>query len=298
MLTEQQAADLEQLAAFIDGRLSGEQKARVEERLLRDEDYYEVFLETVRFQEEQEAAGEGVVGRVVWWRSWRVAVPLVAAAALVVVVVGLMMPGEQPLPGDRVALLDPSAIVAREGWDYPGWRRFRSDSIPEGLRPEELAFRLGIRAVDLRVALAAGDLEAARGHVAQLEELAEKSSLFSVAVAYRNLGKQLGTLDPEGFAAEVVRIERRMFGIFEEETLEANRLVLGAWSEAGRLAAFSHDASALARVVRDDPGIDPVDEIATEMETLETILERPEPGVEDFDDAVAAFQEIVTALAG
>ena len=36
--------DLEDLAAYLDGRLSNELKARVEERLARDEDYYEIFL--------------------------------------------------------------------------------------------------------------------------------------------------------------------------------------------------------------------------------------------------------------
>ena len=64
MLSESQAADLEELAAFIDGRLSGERKARVEERLLRDEDYYEIYLETVQFQGIPPSGGIPVSGRI------------------------------------------------------------------------------------------------------------------------------------------------------------------------------------------------------------------------------------------
>ncbi len=291
----QQAADLEQLAAFIDGRLSGEQKAKVEERLLRDEDYYEVFLETVRFQEEQKAAGEGGGGRVVWWRSWRVAVPLVAVV-LLVVVVGLLVPGERPLPGDRLALLDPSAIVAREGWDQPGWTVLRSGNIAEGrYRPEEIAFRLGVRAVDLRVALAADDRQAAERLVSVLEQLAGSSDLLLVSAAYGELGNQFESVEPEALVTQVAKIERSMFESFEEGAPEARRLALGAWSEAGRLAAFSRDAGALARVVREDPGID---EVATEIETLELILEGSEPGEDAFEEAEVAFRGIAKSLGG
>ena len=83
MRTDTHAPDLEDLAAFVDGRLSGERKARVEKRLLRDEGYYEVFLETVRFQQEQGQEGDRVaaVVPIARWRSWRVAAPLAAQDA-------------------------------------------------------------------------------------------------------------------------------------------------------------------------------------------------------------------------
>lgn len=304
MLTEHQAIDLEKLAAFIDGRLSGEQKAQVEGRLLRDEDYYEIFLETVRFQQEQDAAGTAiqedaeVAAPVVWWRSWRLAVPL-AAAALLVVVINLVFSGRSPSTSDWVAQLDPAAIVAREGWADPGWSRLRAANIVEGrYRPEEIAFRLGVRAVDLRVALVAGDRDAARTLATVLKQLAHAADLFPVSSAYGDLSRQIRSVEPDALVAQAAEIERSMFGSLEDRPLEARRLALGAWSEAGRLAARSHNASALARVVRDDPGFGSIDEIATEMETLETILERPEPGEEEFDDAVAAFQRIASNLAG
>ena len=43
------APDLEELAAYVDGGLDVAERRAVEERLIRDEGYYEVYLETLRF---------------------------------------------------------------------------------------------------------------------------------------------------------------------------------------------------------------------------------------------------------
>ncbi|MCP4549716.1 MAG: hypothetical protein GY835_24940, partial [bacterium] len=146
--------------------------------------------------------------------------------------------------------------------------------------------------------LTARDREEATRLAAMLEQLAEAADLFLVASAYRDLKGQLASVEPGALVARAAKIEGWLSESFEEEPLETRRLVLGAWSEAGRLAALSRDARALARVFRDNPGIGSIDEIATEIATLETLLERPEPGEEDFDKAAAAFQGIVIALAG
>jgi len=297
LLTEHQSADLEELAAFIDGRLSGERKARVEERLLRDEDYYEIFLDTVRFRQKHEAGRVAVPVPIGRWRSWRLAAPL-AAAALLMISINFMDLGGKASIGEWVAQLDPAAIVAQEGWVDPGWSRLRTATIPEGrYRPEQLAFRLGVRAVELRVALTARDREQATRLAAMLEQLAEAADLLAVSSAYRDLQGQLESVEPGALGAQVAEIERWLSESFEEGPLEA-RFALGAWSEAGRLAARSHDPGALLHVFREDPGIGSVDEIATEIETLETLLDRSDLGIKDFDDAVAAFQKIVIALAG
>lgn len=47
--------DLEELAAFIEGRLKGEARARVVRLLAESEDAYEVFAETLRFHTEERA---------------------------------------------------------------------------------------------------------------------------------------------------------------------------------------------------------------------------------------------------
>ncbi|MCP4664372.1 MAG: hypothetical protein GY856_54005 [bacterium] len=297
-MTEPQSADLEELAAFIDGRLSGELKARVEERLLRDEGYYEIFLDTVRFRQEHDAASDAVPVPIRRRRTWRLAVPL-AAAALLVILINFMDLGGRASTNEWVAQLDTATIVAQEGWDDPGWSRLRTANIPEGrYRPEELAFRLGVRAVDLRVALTAQDREQATRLAAMLEQLAEAADLFPVSSAYRDLRGQLESVEPGALVAQAAEIERWLSESFEDGPLEARRLALGAWSEAGRLAALSRDVGALVDVFREDPGIGSIDEIATEIATLEALLDRSDLGDEDFDAAVAAFKQIVIALAG
>lgn len=298
MLTEHPNADLETLAAFLDGRLSGEEKARVEERLLRDERYYEIFLETVHFREENEAAGGAVPVPFPGRRIWRIAVPLAAAALLAVAIGFLLVAGRRTSSGEWVAALDASAIVARDGWDDPGWSRLRSANITKGrYSSEELAFRLGVRAVDLRVALMARNEDASKRLAAVLEQLADAADLFPVALAYEDLSGRLVGAEPETLLAQAAEMERLLFASFEESSPEGRRLVLGAWSEAGRLAALSHDEKALGRVFREDPGLASIDGMAGEIEDLKTLREARGLGEEDFDEALGAFQKIVIALA-
>jgi anti-sigma factor RsiW len=53
---------LEDLAAFIDGALGEEECARMQAHLARCEECYELFTETVRFQQEEAGEGEAVAG--------------------------------------------------------------------------------------------------------------------------------------------------------------------------------------------------------------------------------------------
>jgi hypothetical protein len=48
---------LEELAAFIDGRLEGEARDRVLKLVAESEESYELFAETLRFQAEERALG-------------------------------------------------------------------------------------------------------------------------------------------------------------------------------------------------------------------------------------------------
>ncbi len=294
-MSESHAPDLEDLAAFVDGRLSGERKERVEERLLRDEDYYEVFLATVGFREEQdreqqgreEERGPAAPVAISRWRSWHVAAPL-AAAAVLAIAVGVLRPA-----GDLAAALDAPAIVARETWADTGWSVTRSGGPgPSGLEPEELAFRLGARTIDLRVALAGDDRQAAERFAAQAAGWSgdpDQFHLFHLVPGYQHLGERIA----DGETEALLDLARQAEELLAEslEGAEAQRFALGRWAEAGRLAALSGDAGALDQVLRRDPGSRRVAAIGSQVERLE------EP---DLEPAVAeeAFRGILRALAG
>lgn len=304
--TERDAPDLEDLAAYCEGRLSGERKARVEERLLRDEDYYEVFLENVRFAEEEARGGAAVARPGAWWRSWRVAVPVAVAAglALVVGLPKLLLPSTD----EWVARLDAKKVLAQTvtdlEWDDPDWYRMRGPSSP--YRPEELAFRLGARIVDLRIALAAGDPVEAGGPAADLRRLTGYDvGLLPLEGAYESLLEKLANDDVEigKVAAEAASLEAILREHYEDaqtdqERAEAERFALGVWTEAGRLAALAEDAQALAGVYRKRRPARSVEAVRPHLDELSAIVARPDLAREDFEAAAQVFSEIGKALAG
>ncbi len=294
MRTDTHAPDLEDLAAFVDGRLSGERKARVEERLLRDEGYYEVFLETVRYRQDQGQEEDRVaaVVPIARWRRWGLAAPL-AAAAVLVIAIGLLRPGP-----DLAALLDPPAIVAAgEGWSDPDWRRLRSGGGPSPYDGEQLAFRLGARAVDLRVALGGGDREEADRLAAQAERWATDAGLYLLARSYEDLRHRIaGGADDAELQELAAAAETLLAESFERRSPEGRRVALGRWAEAGRLAALSADAHALRRIVRQRP--ESAAAIEPAIERLESLLERPDPGAAELAAAGAELRRILADLAG
>src|SRR5512133_1079861 len=76
--------DLELLAALIDGRLSGEERARALKLLANSDEALELYAQTL-----QHSAGVQVVPitSARRWRQWKVMVPVAAAAALAIVMV-------------------------------------------------------------------------------------------------------------------------------------------------------------------------------------------------------------------
>ncbi len=296
---ERDAADLEDLAAYLDGRLSAERKAQVAARLLRDEDYYEVFIENVRYQEEQAVAGNArVVAPAAWWRSSKVIAPLAVAATLVAAV-SLPRLVLGPPASDWVERLDPAAVTGIAEWDDPGWDRLRGDADPALRRPDlrrqqELAFRIGSHTVDLRIALEAEDSPAAKNAAIQLEKRAFETMVLMAAADYGELKVQIDDRDFDLLRTRAAELEEYL----AEEAFEgtpATRYALGTWNEAGRLAALTENAEVLAGIWRRRRVAQGIGEIEGHLEALETVVEQPEP---DFEAAAAAFSEIATALAG
>lgn len=282
--------DLEDLAAYVDGRLSGARKSQVEERLLRDDEYHEVFLDAVRFQQTQ-AQGTGEVVRPAagrWRRSWRVAVPLAAAAAVVVVGMTLLYP-DRTVAG-WASRLDPQAVLAQGGrWDDPGWSRSRGE---EGAyRPKELACRLGVRSLHLRLALSAGDRETVARQADRLARLARDAELVLVPALYESLHDEAVEIDVlRG------RVELAEEACYEDGSPEKRFFLLGAWLEAGRIAALTGDGKALTRLARARPAVLPEDGLDSQFVFLDVALERK--GEDRFKETLSAFANLLHVLAG
>ena len=231
--------DLEDLAAFADGRLTGSERDRAVQHVADCERCYDIFSEVVQLQEDEreeeatdvlvdEAGGGERLAEVIehprsrsWWRPGAGAV---AAAALIALVAA---------PWLRDGRFPPPAA----GWDeHPDWVTLRRVSF---LSPEAQAFRLGVRSTDLVVALEAGRSKPAEEHSASLAGLAAG---FEHATEARNLLLGLRARLREGEQPSgLVRDAKRAVGLLEDIGSPPPYYRLGRWVEEGRKAALVGD---------------------------------------------------------
>ena len=240
--------DPEILAAFIDGRLRGDERRAVVEHLDRCADCYEVFSETVRFQQKDEPRGQVVrpprfAGRPWLWAAAAAAVVFVAILALPI----LRMAPERPVVtgADAPELRLSSAALVREMGlgEPPGATPAPWQGWPEGfgfaggLDRETAAFRVGVRLVDLRMALREGDLGTARELVPELTGALEAAGIAAELDGQLEVAREAAALaDADALGGTVGSIEAAAEGL-----LDPFALAFGKWAEAGRLAASAGD---------------------------------------------------------
>ena len=79
--------NLELIAAFIDGRLSAEERARAMKLLADSDEALELFASALRHQADTPDVKVIPIATARRWRQWRVIAPVAAAAVLAIVVV-------------------------------------------------------------------------------------------------------------------------------------------------------------------------------------------------------------------
>ncbi|MBW8876101.1 MAG: zf-HC2 domain-containing protein [Acidobacteria bacterium] len=229
----------EDLACYVDGALSPEEAARVTAHLASCESCFEVYSEVLQFQLESEPPAGKVVPfpgekrrpAVPWWSS--------LAAVLVVGLVGVYFYLLAPPPTLVTAKLA-SPLQGRAGLAKDRWRpatRGGGEGEEKDRRLREVAFRLGVQAVNLRASLLAGDRETA------VDVLAYILGALQGQLFVQDLEKSFGDMQsallqgkpPAELAAEADRLSQ------DARELDPLYFDLGQWVEAGRLAAISHD---------------------------------------------------------
>jgi hypothetical protein len=233
------------LAAFVDGRLSGDPRAEVVAHLDRCRDCYDVFAETVRFQREEAPRGRVLrparfgAPQWVWWTAAAAAV-LVVAIVVPVVWEDLGLGGADgegevlPATAELASALEAGgAGIATAAWE--GWPEGRGFA---GLGRETVSVRAGVRLMDLAAAVRAGELGAADAALRGLNDL------FATAGAAKELEEDLDAAqkslrdgDAEALGRAAARLEAGAEG-----ALDPFNLAFGKWAEAGRLAAASGQA--------------------------------------------------------
>lgn len=226
----------EDLACYIDGKLSSEEAARVTEHLASCESCFEVYSDVLQFQLESEPEPRAKVvpfptekrlpPPAAWWSS---------IAALLVVGVGVGVYSYYLSTPPALVTAQVTAPIQGEPalWVGPRMRGGGEDGQEAAF--DEASLRMGVQIVNLQVCLRAGNREDARNVVAYILQIKTPTSLFEKP--YIDFGKVIDkakdvrTLLPQ---ASQLAIESR-------ELLDPLYFDLGQCVAAGRLAAISHN---------------------------------------------------------
>jgi hypothetical protein len=272
----------EELAAYIDGTLGKAESRRITEHLADCEECYAVYAETLQFQLESEPEEEEKVvpfPKERWQPhpAWLAA----AAAALLLVVLGGWHVFQRALFGPAPKLVVADLAPPAQGRPVAGllWEHRVFRGLGEGETEfERQSFQTGALLVDFRLSAQAGDIKNASetwhsiGRVVgdvyrkdgdrilkQANQISDASSLQRVAAVADETEKELGDL-----------------------LLIPEYLDFGKWTEAGRVAALTGDASFfqsrknrrfLAYALRNRE-IEPSPEVRRELEAITRIWDQ------------------------
>ena len=245
--------DLELLAALADDRLKGEERARAIKMVASSDEALELYANTIRELRGSEAKVIPI-STARRWNNWKVMVPVAAAAALAIVMVPRMTgTGKQSGLAAQYAMelaQNPRfAGALHEGWEQRGWavtrgggERPQAGAPAAGVAVESpLAFRLGVRSIDLQIALQRSDTAlAGRLTGEMLETLRAIGFSELVSASYTELRTRLAS-DP------LARSRERALAAEGElkQLLGSPSFAFGQWVGAADLAAQSHDVSFL-----------------------------------------------------
>src|SRR6202158_6292191 len=247
--------DLEDIAAFIDGRLPRSGRSRITEHLAHCERCYEVFIGAARLNRNLEVAPVRIIplepevcggrlGVLNGWvtRSlggWR-AVTWASLAAGVLVPLGFIVTHHVRVGGSEAltaaALLEPGAGRAAALASGP-WIGRTSRGEPD---QAQWSFKLGVELVDLRLALEKDDPAQADEALTEINSVLERTDLLvapEVKQTYQNLRESLW--GGSAFRSQLGNADRRerkgLGGLVDPFLLD-----LGRWVEASRRSAAAH----------------------------------------------------------
>lgn len=308
-LVSEREVDFELIAAFVDGRLSGEERERAVRLLSESDVAFEVYSDALRAR--ADLRDESVVPitaarRRRGGRGWWGIVPLAAAAVLLVAI----FPRVQARR-DQAAFAAPATLIARPllqqtnlvralgaGWDERDWSVTRGG--PSRLVDSTIAFRLGVRAVDLQVALAAGDTSRAGRLSAEIVASLEPVPFANAVQAdYSALRSRLAQGEPrDTLIASATRAEVAL-----EDFLQSPWFDYGKWLGAGELAARARSAEFFAddRTARFlDAAVNRRELAPGDAESLRQLAVLAKQGVagEEFDTTREIFRTLIRRHGG
>jgi hypothetical protein len=310
---------LEDLAAFLDGRLSGDERARVVTHLADCPSCYEVFAEAARYQLEEEEEEEeeadlleavgvsreqvpaGAPATVVPFPRRRVIrwIPSIAAMLAVSLAAIPLYQQYYKMPEMRSAeLVNPAvAGIATQDtfWDE-FIKRGEGDGASLASVPHDVL--LGAHDLDLHLSLGRNDRESALDDLTSINKHISAIGLLpDQAKAYVEIQRQIADGAPLG------NFLRKAEQIGASLTVEEDPyLAFGKWLEAGRLAALAESPDFFqvpenqkfprAFLHHEVNNLDP--EVARTLGDIKETLDRTAPSSLPYQDLRKQFESILT----
>lgn len=250
--------DPETLAAFIDGGLTPDERARVLEVLAKDPDAITYAASVVRVERhmsdvpDERARHLALVPdsrrsapKVHTWRIGKLRTPAVVLAACVTMVIGVRSVLSPEVPQDDEPGWLPDAASIRSAATAPsaahaGWGSVRAGA--EVLSQEALAVRLGVRSADLWDAAALGEWSAAMALADSLTLLARRVEGGDVIADQLREQVTQARASADDYTTLLQRLAAR--------THAESWYEVGRWIEASRLSAERGDAHFLPAIAR------------------------------------------------
>lgn len=239
--------DLELIAAFIDGRLVGDDRARAMKLLADSGEALELYAEAMRARYGTADSGAVPIATRRRRPRWKLVIPIAAAAGLAIISIPVLRNrGASPVSAREYAIelgRDPRFVSGlAAGWEQRSWRvtRGTGPAVQAGgsAADSAVAFRLGVRSVDLQVALQQGDTALARRIVDDILDMLNSVPLAApVAQRYEELRSHLSTDTPAGTTTRASDAERHL-----RERLASAPFAFGQWICAAQLAARTRDS--------------------------------------------------------
>lgn len=237
--------DLELLAAFVEGRLEPAERTRMIEHLADCDACREIVAESRALVLEVGADGAtggappAALARNPGWRKVR----WVAAAAALVAAVGVavwMARGSASIDSTIAQFIDAGAHRGLPAeWSDPVWPVLRGGGLVAVDR--SVAFRLGVRSVDLEISWARAELEAVRQLALESASLVRRLPFTeSIAATLEDLGSRAaaGRLDEPAFRAALAVMTTEL-----PLAAGPDEFALGRWAEGARLSAMADATS-------------------------------------------------------
>ncbi|HWM90205.1 MAG TPA: zf-HC2 domain-containing protein [Thermoanaerobaculia bacterium] len=300
---------LEDIAAFLDGKLSEEERARVIAHLADCESCYSVFAGAARFQLEEEeeefqepavaVAAESAVIPFLFLkkRIARWALPLAALLVLGLATVPLYLQASQMPEIVSAELVDP-------GWEGQPW----SEGDTRGDRDlgeayDAYEFLVGGQLVDLHLTLTRNDdpqmvldvLSRINKHINNFIVAPEEARFYEQAREHILAGKP-----PTDLSEDAARQEASLTESMEE--VDSAYLAFGKWTEAGRLASLAHQSAFfeegdnrrfLGWLIRNEEEQNLDKEVVRVLKEIRGVLENGDPQKLRYDPLKERFEAIL-----